>query len=125
MIEVVCGVIFKDEKVFICRRKEGKSLAGFWEFPGGKIEPGERHQAALFRELHEELGMTVLINSHLITTIHDYGSFAITLIAFSCTFQKATFQLSDHDAFDWVLPADLKKLNLAPADISIAERLLN
>ena len=61
MIKVVCGIIFKDQKIFICRRNPEASLGGYWEFPGGKIEEGEDHRESLKRELMEELLMDVEI----------------------------------------------------------------
>ncbi|MFM7683912.1 MAG: NUDIX domain-containing protein, partial [Bacteroidota bacterium] len=64
-IRVVCGVVFDNEKVFICRRKQGKSLAGYWEFPGGKIEGSESFEQALKRELNEELEMEVVIKDFI------------------------------------------------------------
>ncbi|SEW35219.1 8-oxo-dGTP diphosphatase [Chitinophaga sp. YR573] len=123
-IKVICGIIFKDDKIFLCRRNANKSLAGYWEFPGGKIESGETDVDALSRELHEELGMKVKIIEHFKTVIHPYDAFTIELIAYTCQFQEANYTLTDHDKYEWVDVKDLNKWNLAPADIPIANAIL-
>lgn len=122
-IRVTCGIIFKEDKIFICRRSPNKSLAGYWEFPGGKIEPGETAMEALSRELHEELGMKVKIMEHFKTVVHAYSTFTIELVAYTCHFQDANYTLTDHDSYEWVDRKDINKWNLAPADIPIAEAL--
>jgi len=124
IIKVVCGVIFNNGKVFICRRKQEKALGGFWEFPGGKIEDGENEFESLFRELLEELGMKVHVRHHLKTVIHHYDNISIELIAFVCDFIEASYILTDHDDFIWLDIAEIKRYNLAPADIPIAEELV-
>lgn len=125
MIKVVCGLIYRGEKIFICRRNPEKSLGGFWEFPGGKVEPGEAERECLIRELHEELGMQVSVGRHFKTVIHYYDKFTIELISYVCQFQTATFTLVDHDAYEWVDILSLQKKKLAPADVSIANEILN
>ncbi|GAA0562824.1 (deoxy)nucleoside triphosphate pyrophosphohydrolase [Chitinophaga japonensis] len=125
IIKVVCGIIFKEDKIFICRRKQHKSLGGYWEFPGGKVEDGENEEDSLSRELHEELGMKVKIDTHFKTVVHSYDNFTIELISYICQFREANYNLTDHDAYEWVLSDDLHKKNLAPADIPIANALVN
>lgn len=125
IIRVVCGVIFKDEQVFLCRRKAKKSLAGYWEFPGGKIEVDETEEESLHRELQEELGMKVIVGKHFKSVIHAYDTVTIELIAYLCQFQEATYTLSDHDQYEWVDKEHLLDWNLAPADIPIAQALMN
>lgn len=120
MIEVVCGIIYNEDKVLICRRASHKALGGYWEFPGGKIEAEESGEQSLKRELLEELGMEVEIQGYLMEHIHDYGSFSIKLIAYTCEFKNASFVMSDHDAYKWVFPIELEQFKLAPADVSIA-----
>lgn len=89
------------------RRKPEKSMGGFWEFPGGKVEEGENFRNALTRELEEELGMKVEVSEHLITNNHEYQNFKIELIAYRCQFLSATFVMSDHDVYEWVEPGQL------------------
>lgn len=122
-IKVVCGIIWKEGKVFIARRKPGKSLAGFWEFPGGKLEEGEEPEPALIRELQEELGMEVKISNHFGNKTHHYESFSIELIAYACEFIVASYNLTDHDEIAFVNPQELSDYQIAPADLFIVEML--
>jgi 8-oxo-dGTP diphosphatase len=121
MMKVVCGIIYKEEKIFICRRKPEKSLGGYWEFPGGKVEAGENPEDALQRELHEELAMKVKVECYFGTSHHDYPDISIELMAYVCTLEHDHFTLSDHDAFEWVAPEDLLKRKLSPADVGLVE----
>ncbi len=123
MIKVVCGVIYKADKIFICRRKQNKTLGGYWEFPGGKVEQGETNEICLQRELQEELGMKVEVGNYITTVQYDYKTFKIELIAYKCSFIEATLDLVDHDKYEWLEVKDLNKYKLAPADVPIVERL--
>lgn len=118
---VVCGIIFKEDKILLCRRKPEKSLGGYWEFPGGKVESHESENEALIRELREELAMKVEICKHFKTIIHQYEQMQIELIAYTCKFIQADFILTDHDEIKWVGKRELLSFNLAPADVPIAE----
>lgn len=115
-IKVVCGIIWKDNKVFIARRKSNKSLGGYWEFPGGKLEQDEDPGSALTRELSEEFEMTISNPKFLGEHIHSYDFFTIHLIALTCDFINSTFRLTDHDAYEFVSLNDLSLYLLAPAD---------
>jgi 8-oxo-dGTP diphosphatase len=121
MINVVCGVIHKSNQIFIAKRKPEKSLGGFWEFPGGKVEVGEKFEDTLIRELHEELGMKVKLDEYLTSIEHNYENFKIKLIAYKCEFVNASFKMTDHDQYEWVCVENLLSWKLAPADIPIAE----
>lgn len=125
MIKVVCGLIFRDGRILICRRASNKSLAGYWEFPGGKIEPNESMEDCIRRELFEELNMTVEVDSYFMTVRHSYDTFDIELMAYICEFKLSSFTMTDHDRFEWVEIKDLVNWRLAPADIPIAEELAN
>jgi len=124
MTEVVCGIIYKEDKIFIARKKKGKSLAGFWEFPGGKIEKNESPEEALERELNEELGMSISIKDYLGSNHHEYSSKKIKLIAYNCIYIDATLNLIDHDEFKWVMPSDLINYQIAPADIPLIKFII-
>jgi 8-oxo-dGTP diphosphatase len=124
MIEVVCGVIYNDHgQLLICRRAKHKTLAGYWEFPGGKIETDELPEQSLSRELLEELGMEVSVQDFITEVLHKYEDFAIKLLAYRCAFISASYILSDHDQYNWVYPQELVNFELAAADIPIAELL--
>lgn len=122
--KVVCGIIFKDDLVLICRRKPEKSLGGYWEFPGGKVEDGESYEESLLRELIEELNLKVEIKQHFFDTVHHYDKGAIELISFICETENIPFESTDHDLLYWVKVDDLLNWKLAPADIPIARALI-
>jgi 8-oxo-dGTP diphosphatase len=124
MLKVVCGLIFFNDQILICRRKPEKSLGGFWEFPGGKVELGEDEERSLLRELNEELGMTVTIKKHFRTVVHSYETFTIQLSSYVCQFHNASFILIDHDQYQWIDVVDILNWKLSPADIPIAKELL-
>lgn len=123
IVKVVCGIIISDGRIFLCRRNAGKSLAGHWEFPGGKVEPGEEAKQALLRELQEELGMQVNVDRHFKTVVHAYDHITIELTAYICRFLAASYIMTDHDRYEWVDRSALTTWQLAPADVPIAEEL--
>jgi 8-oxo-dGTP diphosphatase len=120
MITVLCGIITNYEgKIFLARRKPGKSMAGKWEFPGGKLEEGESESECLKRELLEELGMEVIVHERVGENVHQYPSFQIRLIAYRCELVSATYELTDHDAYVWVQPEEIGQYDLAEADVPL------
>ena len=123
MIRVAAAVIRKGGRVLVCRRKEGKRLAGTWEFPGGKIEPGESASAALIREIKEELGVEVAPIKELMTVRHRYDFGEIELVAVLCGASADPVSSTDHDRLEWCWPEALMDYELAPADVPIADRL--
>jgi 8-oxo-dGTP diphosphatase len=117
MILVAAAVIKKDKQVLISRRAEGKHLAGYWEFPGGKIEPGETPEACLKREVFEELSIHIEINSFLAENLHEYSEKRILLKGYLCTYISGDMRLVDHDRAEWVNIDELSNFKIAPADI--------
>jgi mutator protein MutT len=122
MIEVCAAVIEKDGLVMAARRKKGSHLAGFWEFPGGKIEPGETPEECLARELDEELGITADIGAYIGESIHAYSKKIIRLLAFCVPHFEGTIQLIDHDEIKWLALEELDSIEWAPADIPLVNQ---
>jgi 8-oxo-dGTP diphosphatase len=117
VIDVVCGVVrAEDGRVFACRRAPGQSQAGLWELPGGKIEDGESPEAALRRELDEELGIDVEVGPPLASVDHDYGEFSIRLAAHPCRIVSGRPSPREHAELRWLSSGELSSLDWAPAD---------
>jgi len=125
MKEVTAAVIMQDGKVLLTRRAKDETMAGYWEFPGGKMEAGESPQACLERELHEELGIVARAGSLVIQSEYHYGQGAIRLLALSAEILDGRISLSVHDRMAWVLPDQLTTYKLSPADIPVAEKIMD
>lgn len=108
----------------IARRAPGQNLAGYWEFPGGKLEDGESPQHCIVRELAEELGVRVAGGSIIIESRFEYPGGAINLIAVETELLGGEITLTVHDQLEWLPPQHLLELALAPADIPIVEELI-
>lgn len=122
--QVAASVVYLDGRILISRRAPGQSLAGMWEFPGGKVEQGETPQECIVRELDEELGVASVAGEILITTTYSYPGGTIELIAILVELKSTQFTLQVHDLYEWVGPYDLLSYDLAPADIPIAEEII-
>ena len=123
MIRVVCGIIFRDDKILLTRRKVEKSLGGYWEFPGGKVEDGESDIEALKREIKEELGIKIFNLSYFTENLHKYEKYTICLKAYLCETNSDPKKLIDHDSYKWCNILKIKEKELAPADIPILKKL--
>ena len=123
-IKVVAGVIIKENKILIARRKKGKSLEFMWEYPGGKVEENESEKECLKRELLEEFSIETEIKQFLTESFHDYGSFKINLRAYLVTHISGDFQLTDHDQVEWITKEEFLNYDFAPADLPINEYLI-
>lgn len=125
MIDVVCGVIDDGAGRFLaCRRRAGRHLGGLWEFPGGKIDPGESPSAALTRELREELDIEVGVGDPLEPVVWQYETALIRLHPFRCTILAGRPRPIDHDLILWCDPDDFASLEWAPADLPVIAALL-
>lgn len=123
MKQVTAAVIEKDGKILLARRKEGDALAGKWEFPGGKLEPGETPQACLRRELMEEFGVETEIGPFVCASEFDYKHNHIELLVYRAAHLSGEFKLNDHSAIAWVSLAELDNYDLASADIPVVAAL--
>ncbi len=125
-VPVVCAIIMRDERIMLAQRPLDKKLGGLWEFPGGKVEPGESAEAALHRELQEELGCTVHITQTLAPFVHTYDWGSIELIPFICelTSDSPEPHPHEHTALVWVEHSLLQSYNLAPADVPLLTGLV-
>lgn len=116
-INVTGAVITDGTKVLAARRGPGKALAGYWEFPGGKIEVGETPEQSLSRELREELLCDAEVGEHVTTTEHEYEFGIVILSTYFCTLKGGEPKLTEHEEIRWVPAHQLQDLEWAPADI--------
>lgn len=123
-INVVGAVLIRDGLILAAQRSQQMSLPGMWEFPGGKIEPGETPQEALRRELEEELLCTAEVGDFLETTEHEYDFGIVILTTFFCELSEGEPSLTEHSEIKWLRPSELNDLRWAPADIPAVERLI-
>lgn len=115
------ALIDPDGRVLLAQRPEGKSMAGLWEFPGGKIEAGETPEAALIRELHEELGIDTWQSclAPLTFASHAYDDFHLLMPLYACRKWQGIVQPREGQALKWVRAADLRDYPMPPADIPL------
>jgi mutator protein MutT len=118
-IIVTAAIMVKANKVFAARRNPDSHMAGFWEFPGGKIETGETPEACLVRELFEEFGIVTQVGAFFGENTHDYGTKTIQLLAYQVTHVSGEFELMAHDQSRWLSPDELDQVKWAPADIPL------
>ena len=118
LLVVACALIDPDRRVLIAQRPEGKSLAGLWEFPGGKVEAGETPEAALIRELEEELGISTKTAclAPLSFASHSYDNFHLLMPLYVCRKWQGTPQAREHTALKWVRAQSLRDYPMPPAD---------
>jgi 8-oxo-dGTP diphosphatase len=121
--EVVASVFIQNNRVFCAQRKDAGETAKKWEFPGGKIEPGETHQQALVREISEELSTKINVGDFITTVNHQYNTFAITMHAYQCSIIEGNLTLSEHLDSRWLTREELSSVDWAPADLPIVERV--
>ncbi len=124
-IPVVTGLIRKSGKILVGQRPVGHSLAGQWEFPGGKIEKGESPEVALARELFEELDIEAEVGSLKLASTHSYGDTGIVILFYEVLFWKGEPKTKHHMALKWVSPDELHQLSIPDANKKILPRLID
>ena len=121
-IKVAAAIIRKDKKVLATQRGYG-GYKDWWEFPGGKIEPGETSEAALVREIKEELDSEIEVEQYLTTVEHDYPEFHLSMDCYWCNVKSGKLTLIEHEAAKWLPLDNLHQVNWLPADVKVVEAI--
>ena len=122
-IEVVAAILHRDGEYFATQRGYGE-FEGMWEFPGGKIEPGEGREVALKREIQEELGVDIVIEDLICTTEYDYPSFHLTMHCYLCNIASGEIELREHKSARWLTAETLDSVEWLPADKEVIDTLI-
>ena len=117
-IEVVAAIIRAGDKIFATQRGYG-DWKDYWEYPGGKVEPGETPEQALVREIREELDADIRIDKFLCTVDWDYPTFHLTMHCYMASLLSESLHLNEHEAARWLGPSDLSSVNWLPADYQL------
>ena len=125
LLVTAVALIDADGRVLLAKRPEGKTLAGLWEFPGGKVEEGERPEDALIRELKEELGINVELSclAPLTFASHAYPDFYLLMPLYVCRRWKGIPQALEGQELKWVRAKELRSLPMPPADLPLIPHL--
>ena len=123
-IRVVAAVIRKDDRIFATQRGYGEFKDG-WEFPGGKIEPGETPQQALVREIREELETEIRVGDLIDTIEYDYPTFHLSMDCFCYEIVEGSLELKEHEAAKWLDRESLYTVDWLPADVGLVEKIKN
>jgi 8-oxo-dGTP diphosphatase len=122
---VVAAIIADGDRYLVAKRAASSSLAGYWEFPGGKVEPGESSEDALCREIQEEMGVSITVLSSIpfATVDWKYDHAQVHLVALRAAISAGEPRPLDHEELRWLTPHEILELNLLPADRPVAARL--
>ena len=121
-IRVVAAIIHRGDEIFATQRGYG-DYKDWWEFPGGKIEPGETPEEALIREIKEELDTEITVDKFITTVEYDYPEFHLVMDCFWCSIKNGELTLLEHEAAKWLPLNDLRQVNWLPADLEIINKL--
>lgn len=122
-IPVVAGFLRKDHQILVGQRPENHSLAGQWEFPGGKIENGETPEEALARELNEELGIEAEVGDLKLACTHSYGEVGILILFYEIRYWKGEPRAKHHMMLEWIHPEELQTRNIPEANRKILKKI--
>ncbi|WP_214469473.1 (deoxy)nucleoside triphosphate pyrophosphohydrolase [Mesorhizobium sp. dw_380] len=127
LLVAACALVDADGRVLLAQRPEGKQLAGLWEFPGGKVEPGETPEQCLIRELHEEIGIETEIPclAPLTFASHSYDDFHLLMPLFVCRRFRGIAQPREGQALKWVRPKQMRDYPMPPADAPLIPFLID
>ncbi|WP_309085576.1 8-oxo-dGTP diphosphatase MutT [Chelativorans sp.] len=127
LLVAACALIDTDGRILLAQRPEGKSMAGLWEFPGGKVEPGETPEETLIRELHEELGIETKVEclAPLTFASHAYDRFHLLMPLYVCRRFQGMPQSREGQALKWVRPQRLRDYPMPPADAPLIPFLID
>ncbi len=121
-IEVVAAIIHDNGKILAAQRGYGDFKDG-WEFPGGKVQAGETPEAAIVREIDEELRVKIQPEKLLVTIEYDYPTFHLTMHCFFSTIVEGTIELVEHEAMKWLAESELDAVDWLPADVEVVKKL--
>jgi 8-oxo-dGTP diphosphatase len=125
IIDVVGAVIMNDKKEVLCAlRSQRMSMPGFWEFPGGKVEPGEDPKAALIREIQEELGCLIEVGDFITDEPYGYPKVTIRLLTYYASIVHGKPKANEHEKLIWLPKEELRTLQWAPADLPTIARIM-
>ena len=119
---VVAAIIKQDGRIFATQRGYGDYKDG-WEFPGGKIEPGETPEQALVREIREELDMEISVERHVVDVSYDYPKFHLEMACFLCSIASGAPHLLEHEAAKWLPASEIDTVDWLPADVLVVDAL--
>lgn len=127
LLVAACALVDVDGRVLVTKRPQGKEMAGLWEFPGGKVEPGETPEESLTRELHEELGIDVesACLAPLTFASHSYEAFHLLMPLYVCRKWDGIARPMEGQELKWMRPRDLRDIDMPPADVPLVATLID
>ncbi|HSO85796.1 MAG TPA: NUDIX domain-containing protein [Draconibacterium sp.] len=125
MLKVTCAIIIHQNKILVNQRNTSSDHPLKWEFPGGKLKPGETEEKCIVREIREELEIEIEIRKPMVSLIHDYGFKKIELIPFLCVLKSGELKLKEHHDFNWVTLKELEKIDFVAADRRLIQHSVN
>lgn len=123
-VAVAAALVWRGERFMICQRPPHKARGGLYEFPGGKLEPGETAEQALVRECREELGVTVEPRDVFMELVHEYPDLTVDLTLMNADLPSGEPQLLEHTDIRWITPGEIPEYAFCPADKEILEKLM-
>ena len=121
-IEVVAAIIHREGRILATQRGYGE-YKGWWEFPGGKMEPGETEEQAIVREIREELNVEICVERKVCTVEHDYPQFHLTMHCFWCSIACGELELKEHQSAKWLATSEWESVEWLPADVLVMDAL--